>query len=38
MNAQVLPVNHIQQWKEDMLNSLTQNGRPKPKIKWKDNE
>lgn len=35
MNAQMQPVNYMQQWKEDMLNSFS--GKYKVKLRWLDN-
>ena len=36
MNAQMQPVNYLQQWKEDMLISIQQSARAR-KLKWGDN-
>lgn len=31
------PVNYLQQWKEDVLTSISQSGRIRTTLKWADN-
>ncbi|CDW88742.1 dual specificity catalytic domain containing protein [Stylonychia lemnae] len=37
INAQMQPVNYLQQWKEDVLTSIQQSARSRAKLKWGDN-
>eukprot|EP00347_Sterkiella_histriomuscorum_P021930 403332275 len=37
MNAQMQPVNFLQQWKEDVLTSISQSHRARHRLRWGDN-